>query len=566
MYLNDVKTLVGSNWKLVYVALILMIVASIVSAVNIGLLLPLFEIISDDSTVILEKYTFVIWLHDYVDPAHVNYVLVAAFIAIVLVRITVSIVSVATNNYLAHKLWVGWADKVGTAIISDSYVNILSEKAGKHVHNYLREPFQATKGVLSLLSIMTDLTMILFVYSVMLFVNFQVTLFFSLFLASLFFIVSRRVVRYSKNVGKKRQKLTQSVTAQMTETIGMLKIAKIFSIEEQLHDKSIDILEKIKKINVKFAVIQFIPVGLSDLVILLFISGFVLFEINVIGLSISQVVPELIFFAASMQKLYSSASRAFSMRMVFESSLPSFELISNFMTGTDVKQELITIKNAKDDIVLNNVSFSYYPGCKVLDDISINIPAGEVTVFWGQSGSGKSTLIDILLKLIDQDSGSVYVGGVSLTDYDDASWRNCIGYVNQDVMLFNDTIKNNILIGNGGGADDDVYQAAKIAGIHDYIISLKDGYNTFVGDRGESLSGGQKQRITIARALVRNPDILILDEALSALDVETSSAIMSSIMSILPRKTIIIVSHNPEVLNYSSNVYYLTNGMVTQKV
>jgi len=219
----------------------------------------------------------------------------------------------------------------------------------------------------------------------------------------------------------------------------------------------------------------------------------------------------------------------------------------------------------RSGVALTNVCFSYDGGPSVLDDASIYIEKGKMTALVGTSGAGKSTLIDLLLRFYDPVKGSLLVDGTDLRELDLASWRRSVSVVSQDIFLFNDTIANNILLWKLDSNWEDVVDAAKQAYAHDFIQQLSDGYDTVVGDRGLNLSGGQRQRIALARAVLRKPEFLILDEATSSLDSESEAVIQKYIDEIRGTCTIMVVAHRMSTIKDADRIAVLEHGKIVEE-
>lgn len=218
------------------------------------------------------------------------------------------------------------------------------------------------------------------------------------------------------------------------------------------------------------------------------------------------------------------------------------------------------------DIVFNNVSFKYDDtNIQALNGISFNIKEGETLAILGKTGSGKSTVLDLIGRLYDIDGGSIVINGIPIKEHNLTDLRNSIGYVPQDAFLFSDTIKNNIKFGNKDATDDDVIEAAKNAQVHKNIIKFNNGYDTILGERGITLSGGQKQRVSIARAIIKSPEILLFDDCLSAVDTETEEKILKNLMRITKGKTSIIVSHRVSSAKNAHKIIVLDNGKIVQE-
>ena len=234
-------------------------------------------------------------------------------------------------------------------------------------------------------------------------------------------------------------------------------------------------------------------------------------------------------------------------------------------------QEVIDVANAEDlnikggQIEFDNVTFGYDPERTILSKLSLKIKKGETVAIVGPSGSGKSTIGRLLFRFYDVNSGSLKIDGQDIRDVTQASVHNSIGIVPQDTVLFNDTIGYNIAYGRDGASEDEIIAAAKSAKIHDFIISLTDGYNTTVGERGLKLSGGEKQRVGIARTLLKNPPILVLDEATSALDTETERNIQDSLRGLGSGRSVITIAHRLSTVVDADQIIVLEQGCIVEK-
>lgn len=223
-------------------------------------------------------------------------------------------------------------------------------------------------------------------------------------------------------------------------------------------------------------------------------------------------------------------------------------------------------KDLKGDVSFKNVGFVYPDsGIKALDNISFDVKAGESIAIIGTTGSGKSTIANLMLRLYDSSQGSITVDGKDIKAYDISNLRNQMGYVPQDVFLFSDTIQNNIAFGSDNISLDEVVQAAKDADLYDNITDFPKGLQTMLGERGITLSGGQKQRASIARAIVRNPKVLILDDALSAVDTNTENTILNSLSRIMKGRTTVIISHRVSSAKLADKIIVLDDGKIIEQ-
>lgn len=216
-------------------------------------------------------------------------------------------------------------------------------------------------------------------------------------------------------------------------------------------------------------------------------------------------------------------------------------------------------------VEFRDVGFHYLPGTEVLHHINLTIPKGSTVALVGSSGSGKSTLADLLMRFYDCTSGGIYVDGRPLTALRLADLRRHIGVVAQDTVLFNDTIRNNIAFGTPEATDEQIVRAAQIANAHQFVLQQPDGYDTRIGDGGDRLSGGQRQRLSIARAVLRNPDLLIFDEATSALDAESERLVQQSLDNLLSGRTALVVAHRLATIQHADLIVVLEQGSIVEQ-
>jgi subfamily B ATP-binding cassette protein MsbA len=228
------------------------------------------------------------------------------------------------------------------------------------------------------------------------------------------------------------------------------------------------------------------------------------------------------------------------------------------------KPEAVKLTTFKSQIEFRNTSFAYNTA-EVLKNISFTIPKGKMVAIVGQSGAGKSTSADLLCRFYDPQSGGVFIDGSDIRDYTLESLRKQMGIVTQEAILFNDTVFNNIAFGIENADEKDVIFAAKVANAHEFIIQMEEGYQTNIGDRGSRLSGGQRQRISIARAVLKNPPILILDEATSSLDTESEKLVQDAIQKLMMNRTSLVIAHRLSTIQHADEIIVLHAGKIVQR-
>ncbi|MDI9441771.1 MAG: ABC transporter ATP-binding protein [Firmicutes bacterium] len=260
--------------------------------------------------------------------------------------------------------------------------------------------------------------------------------------------------------------------------------------------------------------------------------------------------------------------RLISFTQQFQQGMTGFnrfvELMEVEPSVTD-RPDAIELQSVKGEIELENVSFQYNEQAEVIQNVSLHIPAGSTTAFVGPSGGGKTTLCHLIPRFYDVTEGSIRVDGHDIRDVTLSSLRRNVGLVQQDVFLFAGTIRENILYGKPDATEEEMVEAAKKAQIHEFVLSLPDGYDTYVGERGVKLSGGQKQRISIARVFLKNPPILILDEATSALDTATEQEIQEALMELSKDRTTLIIAHRLSTIRHADQILVLTEGEIREQ-
>lgn len=253
--------------------------------------------------------------------------------------------------------------------------------------------------------------------------------------------------------------------------------------------------------------------------------------------------------------------------MLFMGALPNCEVVYSIERDriTYIEDGQKELSSFKSGIHFDGVIFSYRGRSKILKDVSITFKKGTTTAIVGRSGSGKTTIINLLLRLFDPDKGEVKIDGLNIKEYKLSSWLDKIGFVDQDTFILNDTVKNNITFGLGRYSDEEVIRAARYSDAHGFITELPDGYDTWVGDKGVRLSGGQRQRIAVARAMIREPEILIFDEATNALDSISEAAVQKAIDEISKDHTVIIIAHRLSTVANADNIIVLSHGRLIEE-
>lgn len=383
-------------------------------------------------------------------------------------------------------------------------------------------------------------------------------------------ILSFSIYKLSRLINKRSTIVQESLSTLSTysqETFSGISVIKSYGIEtrtntefEGLSSENRQKQINLTKVQALFFPLMILLIGLSNLIVI-YIGGlqYMNGEIENIG-----TIAEFIIYVNMLTWPVATVGWVTSLVQQAEASQ---ERINEFLkTEPDIKNFADTPTAIKGDIEFKNVSF-VYPDTNIeaLKGISFKIDSGKTLAILGKTGSGKSTILDLIGRLYDVDNGNIIIDGKLIKELHLNSLRESIGYVPQDAFLFSDTIKNNIKFGKEDATDEEVIEAAKNARVHRNIIGFKKGYDTILGERGITLSGGQKQRVSIARAIIKKPDILLFDDCLSAVDTETEEKILKNLVKLTKDKTTIIVSHRVSSAKNADTIIVLEHGKVIQK-
>ena len=408
---------------------------------------------------------------------------------------------------------------------------------------------------------------ILVCFLTMTFVSWQLTAF-VLVVAPLAGYVMGAISKKLKARSRKVQALWGDIVTMLDETLGGLRIIKAFIAEEKMIRKFQVVNEDFRH-NVNSMVIRQSSahpmsefLGTIIIVIVLLFGGWLILNgSNMIDASTFIFYMVILYNVINPIKEFSKATYQIPLGLA---SMDRIDWILNTENPIKEPSAPLPCNGFDHSVELQNVSFSYNEERLVLRNINITIQKGKTIALVGQSGSGKSTLVDLIPRYHEVTSGQVLIDGKNIKDFRIHDLRSLIGNVNQEAILFNDTIYNNITFGVENATMEQVVEAAKIANAHDFIMESEEGYNTQIGDRGCRLSGGQRQRISIARAILKNPPILILDEATSALDTESERLVQEALERLMKSRTTIAIAHRLSTIKNADEIYVLHDGEIVE--
>ena len=410
--------------------------------------------------------------------------------------------------------------------------------------------------------------LIIFYFTTLIATSWQLTLFTLAVVPAIAYgmsILGRKLKRRSLEA---QQKWSDTLS-QLEETLGGLRIIKAFIAEDKMKSRFTKTCNQHRRAVNKVAMRQASAHPVSEflgscmIMIVLWFGGTLILSAN------SPIdAPTFIFYMVILYSVLHPLKEFSKAGYTIPQGLASMERVNKILNAVNNITDPETPKalnSFEDKIQFNNVAFSYENDREVLTGINLDIPKGKMIALVGQSGSGKSTLVDLIPRYYDVKSGQITLDGNDIRDFRVKDLRSLIGNVNQEAILFNDTIFNNIAFGVDGATMEQVVEAAKIANAHDFIMEKEDGYHTNIGDRGAKLSGGQRQRISIARAILKNPPILILDEATSALDTESEKLVQEALDRLTGTRTTIAIAHRLSTIKNADEICVMHEGRIVER-
>ncbi|WHY01773.1 ABC transporter ATP-binding protein [Neobacillus sp. DY30] len=470
-------------------------------------------------------------------------------------------------QWTSSKILYDIRDRMYTHIQKLSFKYYANTRSGEVISRVINDVEQTKTFVITgLMNLWLDIATIVIAIIIMFYMNVRLTLV-SILLFPLYAISIKYFFGNLRKLTKSRSQALAEVQSYLHERVQGMPVIKSFAIEEfeqtQFDKQNKNFLEKALE-HTSWNAKAFSAVNTITDIAPLLVIGYSAYLVIHGDLSLGTMVA----FFAYIDKLYNPLRRLVNSSTTLTQSFASMDRVFEFM---DEKYDIVDASNAvmckdvKGDITFDHVQFTYNQSEEmILKNINLEVKKGETIALVGMSGGGKSTLVSLIPRFYDVTKGKVLLDGIDIRDFQVQSLRDKIGVVFQDNILFSDSVKNNILLGKPGSTDEEVYQAAKAANAHDFIMSLANGYDTKVGERGVKLSGGQKQRVAIARVFLRNPPILILDEATSALDLESEHLIQEALDKLAKDRTTFVVAHRLSTITHADRIVLIEHGQIVE--
>jgi subfamily B ATP-binding cassette protein MsbA len=500
------------------------------------------------------------------DPAHVLAVVIIIVLGVILLKNLFGYGALVFATFLRNGIL--------RDIRKDLYRKILSLPIGFFSERRKGDTFsritsdvyevQATSMVF-LEMIVREPTTILFSVVAMWMLNAKLTVFIFIFVPVAGLIISA-IGKKLKQSSLDVQRVNAKFYSHIDESLSGIKIIKAFNAENLFIRKFDDILETMYRLTNKMVNRQNLSGPLSETLGIAVIAGIIGYGGHLVLIEKSLSPSVFMTFIALAYNVLTPAKNiakaGYAIRRGLASAERVFEIMDAEETITD-KPDAIEKKAFNDKISLENVYFKYELD-EVLKDVSFDIPKGYTVALVGQSGSGKTTIAHLLMRFYDVTRGAIKIDGIDIRDIKKKDLRDLMAIVTQESILFNDTVRNNIALAKPGATDEEIIHAAKVANAHGFIMELPEGYNTVIGDQGNKLSGGQKQRINIARAVLKNPPIMILDEATSALDTESERLVQDALDKLMEQHTSVVIAHRLSTIKNADLIIVMDKGRVIE--
>lgn len=443
------------------------------------------------------------------------------------------------------------------------------ERKGDVMSRMTNDVNEVEASIMSTLDMLFKNPVMILIYLITLFfVSWELTLF-VLMLLPIAVLLIGRIGRSLKRASTTGQEQNAEILTQIDETLGGLRVVKAFNAEQKLIGRFQKLInatrQTFNRINRRYYLAHPVSefLGTALIATLLWFGGLLILSDNA-NIDAATFIYYVVIFYSIIGPAKDLSKAVYSIRR----GMASLERIDRILETESNIREVENpnkVVGFNNEIRYENVSFAYQADRIVLDDINLTIRKGQTVAFVGQSGSGKTTLADLLPRFYDPINGKITIDGVDIRDVKAYDLRALMGNVNQEAILFNDTFYNNITFGVEHATMEEVRNAARIANADDFIMATPDQYETTIGDRGSRLSGGQRQRISIARAILKNPPILILDEATSALDTESEKLVQEALENLMRDRTTIVVAHRLSTIRNADVICVLHNGKIVEQ-
>lgn len=546
--------------------LLLAILVGFIDAGSIALLYPMISVGFQINAESVPFYGILQYLSNLIPIGSFFVHLGIFFILLTVTSLIFQIMFWKVAFILQRELIVQMKKSIFSKIDGNDYKFFIDSKQGDLINLFNQSPFYIQQTYYFLLSAVSDFIIIIFIIC-MLFLISPGGIILVFIGGGIFYIVTNSISNsISERLGKLQILSGQSENKVINEYITGIKSIKSLNVSRYWGSQYLQALQIYWDKFAEFMFIQKIPILVINSLFLVTIGAIVLVLYVYYADNFISIIPVFGAFAVGLLRILPKATAMGSYKMELMNFFPHLVLVYSVLNEkkyNSLRNGTRACPGITSDIILENISFSY-DHAKILSRVSMTIAKGSMTALVGPSGSGKSTIANLLLRMYDPTEGRIVVNGHDLREYDVHSYRNIVGYVSQDPFVFNGTIRENILFG-GEFSEAEMVNAARLAHAHDFIMELPKSYDTLVGDQGVTLSGGEKQRIIIARAMIRHPEFLILDEATSSLDTISEAAVQKAIDEVAKECTTLVIAHRLTTVRNAEKIVVIERGRIIEE-
>ncbi len=557
----------GPHAWLLPIVVTLGLLSSLLEGVGLGLMIPFLHLIIDGESSASAGGAVVARLLQYgaeLDRSVRLLLIGGTIVGLILLKAIVSFASVTLSAWLNGQITTRLRLEAFDQLLKVSYAFIRDQDVGRLTAILDGETRRASQAITVVSQLIVSLCAVAVFTALLALISWQLTASVGIcvLLGSL---LTQRFSSRARRYGRKVVQLNQELSERLVEALGGMRMVRIFAQEHRERARFATIADNVRSVSVTNEMLSGSILPVMEVVYLpLFIFATIAASYWGVGL------PTLFTCLLLLYRLQPHVKRADQSRVQLGTLIGAFEAISLLLRSDDkpyTQSGTIPFDSLREGIELNSVTFHYgdKPEQPAVYGLSFRISAGAVTAVVGGSGAGKSTLVNLLCRLYDPTEGEIRIDGLDLRKLDLVSWRRRVAVAGQDAELLSGTIRDNIAYGRPSASEGEIEQAAHSAGASEFIAALPHGYDTHIGGRGLKLSGGQRQRIALARALLCNPDVLILDEATNALDSLSETAFQETLAALRGRVTLLVIAHRMSTVRSADQVIVLRHGRVIER-
>lgn len=581
-FVKLIKRFVGPYKKNVVLNILCNILATFFSVFSFALIIPILQILFKTTDVSYQYIPFdwsmetlknnaYWWVSNYIDQNGAQQTLILLGLFLIISTFLKTGVAYLASYYIIPMrtgLVRDMREHLYKKIVDLNLGFFDKQKKGDIIARMTGDVGEVEASIMSSLELLSKNPIMIIIYlGILLMLSWELTLFVLLVLPVAGFLMGR-VGKSLKKKSKDAQEESGLLLSMIEETLGGLRVIKAFNAEknvERLFGQLNNTLrDTVMKVNRRYVLAHPMSefLGTATIAIVLFFGGTLILNDNSTLLA-AEFIYYLVIFYSIINPAKDLSKAAYSIQKG-QASLDRIDTILQAVNPLQEVKDPVEVKPFADKIEYKNVSFRYTDKY-VLKNVNLTIEKGKMIALVGQSGSGKSTMVDLLPRFYDVEQGEILIDGVNIKNMSLFDLRSYMGNVNQEAILFNDSVFNNIAFGVDDATEEQVIEAAKIANAHEFIMAMEDGYQSNIGDRGGRLSGGQRQRLSIARAILKNPAILILDEATSALDTESEKLVQEALERLMRTRTSIVIAHRLSTIRNADEICVMYEGEIIER-